>query len=329
RSPRPDFCAEVGITQLELDEVLERSDYVILTVSATPETRHLIGARELGLMKDSAALINIARGSVVDEQALITALPEATIAAAGPPRAPASGRRPRTGPDEGLGRADQHRPRQRRRRAGPDHSAAGGHHRRSRPGRVRGRAAARRQPPDRAGERGARPALAVLDPGLHRQHRRRDARRGHRHGRRTAAAQRRELPAGRPRGCEVTHEHPHDVGGERSAAGQRSRAEERAVAGERSVVDEARITELTTVVTGVASTRGIGRGVARVLAGEGRPLALLDRDTDGLEEAAEQARAAGASLVVTAQADIADPASVDTAITDVESAAPPVAALVT
>src|SRR5699024_2106427 len=74
RSPRPDFCAEVGITQLELDEVLERSDYVILTVSATPETRHLIGARELGLMKDSAALINIARGSVVDEQALITAL---------------------------------------------------------------------------------------------------------------------------------------------------------------------------------------------------------------------------------------------------------------
>src|SRR5699024_11370758 len=89
-----------------------------------------------------------------------------------------------------------------------------------------------------------------------------------------------ELPAGRPRGCEVTHEHPHDVGGERSAAGQRSRAEERAVAGERSVVDEARITELTTVVTGVASTRGIGRGVARVLAGEGRPLALLDRDTD-------------------------------------------------
>ena len=83
RSPRPDFCAEVGITQLELDEVLERSDYVILTVSATPETRHLIGARELGLMKDSAALINIARGSVVDEQALITALQEGTIAGAG------------------------------------------------------------------------------------------------------------------------------------------------------------------------------------------------------------------------------------------------------
>lgn len=83
RSPRPEFCAEVGITQLELDEVLERSDYVILTVSATPETRHLIGARELDLMKDSAALINIARGGVVDEQALITALQDGTIAGAG------------------------------------------------------------------------------------------------------------------------------------------------------------------------------------------------------------------------------------------------------
>lgn len=83
RSPRPEFCAEVGILQLELDEVLERSDYVILTVSATSGTRHLIGKRELGLMKSSAALINIARGSVVDERAMITALREGTIAGAG------------------------------------------------------------------------------------------------------------------------------------------------------------------------------------------------------------------------------------------------------
>src|SRR5699024_12381038 len=59
------------------------SDYVIRPASATPETRHLIGARELGLVKDAAALINIARGSVVDEQALITALQEGTSAGAG------------------------------------------------------------------------------------------------------------------------------------------------------------------------------------------------------------------------------------------------------
>lgn len=83
RSPRPEFCGEVGIEQLELDEVLSRSDYVILTVSATPETRHLIGARELEQMRSSAALINIARGSVVDEQAMITALRNGTIAGAG------------------------------------------------------------------------------------------------------------------------------------------------------------------------------------------------------------------------------------------------------
>ena len=97
---------------------------------------------------------------------------------------------------------------------------------------------------------------------------------------------------------------------------------------ERSAADEARIAELTTVVTGVASTRGIGRGVARFLAAEGRPLALLDRDVAGLEQAAEQARAAGASHVVTAQVDIADQASVDAAITAVEATSPPIGALV-
>lgn len=97
---------------------------------------------------------------------------------------------------------------------------------------------------------------------------------------------------------------------------------------ERSVADESRITELTTVITGVASDRGIGRGVARFLAAEGRPLALLDRDEAGLAQAAEQARAAGASHVVTAQADIADQASVDAAITSVELSSPPIGALV-
>lgn len=83
RSPRPEFCAEVGIAQLDLDEVIARSDYLILTVAANDGTRHLIGERELALMKDSAFLINIARGAVVDEEALITSLQEGTIAGAG------------------------------------------------------------------------------------------------------------------------------------------------------------------------------------------------------------------------------------------------------
>lgn len=83
RSPRPEFCAEAGIEQLPLDEVIARSDYLILTVASAPGTCHLIGARELALMKDSAFLINIARGAVVDESALVTALQEGAIAGAG------------------------------------------------------------------------------------------------------------------------------------------------------------------------------------------------------------------------------------------------------
>ena len=83
RSPRPEFCAEAGIEQLELDEVIARSDYLIITVAANSETRHLIGQRELALMKDTAFLINIARGAVVDEPALITALQDGAIAGAG------------------------------------------------------------------------------------------------------------------------------------------------------------------------------------------------------------------------------------------------------
>lgn len=83
RTPRPEFCAEVGIEQLELDEVIARADHLILTVAANTGTRHLIGERELALMKDTAFLINIARGAVVDEKALITALQDGTIAGAG------------------------------------------------------------------------------------------------------------------------------------------------------------------------------------------------------------------------------------------------------
>jgi phosphoglycerate dehydrogenase-like enzyme len=65
------------------DEVLRESDVVSLHVPLLPTTRHLIGARELGLMKPSAILINTCRGPVVDEAALHAALSGGTIAAAG------------------------------------------------------------------------------------------------------------------------------------------------------------------------------------------------------------------------------------------------------
>ncbi len=72
-----------GSEKVELDELLERSDFVSLHVPATRETVKLIGRREIKLMKRSAYLINTARGAVVDEKELVKALKEKTIAGAG------------------------------------------------------------------------------------------------------------------------------------------------------------------------------------------------------------------------------------------------------
>ena len=66
-----------------LDELLQAADCVVLAVPGSAGTRHLISARELGLMRPHAHLINIARGDVVDEEALITALESGEIAGAG------------------------------------------------------------------------------------------------------------------------------------------------------------------------------------------------------------------------------------------------------
>jgi phosphoglycerate dehydrogenase-like enzyme len=65
-----------------LDEVLRRSDYLAITLSLTEATRGLIGQRELGLLKPSAILVNVARADLVDEEALYRALVEGTIAGA-------------------------------------------------------------------------------------------------------------------------------------------------------------------------------------------------------------------------------------------------------
>ncbi len=65
-----------------LDEVLRRSDYVVVTIPATPATRGLLGEKQLGTMKRTAMLITVSRGEIVDEQALYRALADGTIAAA-------------------------------------------------------------------------------------------------------------------------------------------------------------------------------------------------------------------------------------------------------
>jgi D-3-phosphoglycerate dehydrogenase len=72
-----------AVRLVELDQLLVQADFVSLHCPLTPETRHLIGERELRLMKPTAILLNTSRGPVVDEAALVQALREHRIAAAG------------------------------------------------------------------------------------------------------------------------------------------------------------------------------------------------------------------------------------------------------
>jgi glyoxylate reductase len=74
---------ELGAEFRPLDDLLRESDFVTLHVALTDETRHLMDARAFGLMKPTAVLVNAARGPVVDTDALVAALRDGTIFAAG------------------------------------------------------------------------------------------------------------------------------------------------------------------------------------------------------------------------------------------------------
>ena len=74
---------ELGARYLELDDLLRESDFVSIHTPLTPETRHLISERELGLMQPTSVLVNASRGPVVDEAALADALGNKRIFAAG------------------------------------------------------------------------------------------------------------------------------------------------------------------------------------------------------------------------------------------------------
>jgi lactate dehydrogenase-like 2-hydroxyacid dehydrogenase len=74
---------ELGADWVALDTLLDQSDFVSLHTPLTPETRRLIGERELRRMKPTAILINTARGAVVDQAALVEALRSGWIAGAG------------------------------------------------------------------------------------------------------------------------------------------------------------------------------------------------------------------------------------------------------
>ncbi|MGH8642238.1 MAG: 2-hydroxyacid dehydrogenase [Burkholderiales bacterium] len=74
---------EVGLEYVPYDRLLAESDFVSVHAPLNPDTRHLVGERELRLMKPTAFLINTARGPIVDEKALVRALAERRIAGAG------------------------------------------------------------------------------------------------------------------------------------------------------------------------------------------------------------------------------------------------------
>lgn len=79
----PTEAAALGVPLTSLEELLREADFVCIHCRLTEQTRRLLGAAEFGKMKPSAILINVARGEVVDEDALVTALRERRIAGAG------------------------------------------------------------------------------------------------------------------------------------------------------------------------------------------------------------------------------------------------------
>lgn len=74
-----EVAAELGVKLVDLDTLLKQSDFVTISVPLTDDTHHLIGERELSLMKPTAFLINTARGPIVDQKALTKCLQEKRI----------------------------------------------------------------------------------------------------------------------------------------------------------------------------------------------------------------------------------------------------------
>jgi phosphoglycerate dehydrogenase-like enzyme len=79
----PEAEKEFGLKYVEMKELLAKSDIVTVHVPLSEDTKHLIGEKEIALMKKTAVLINAARGGIVDEKALIKALKEGKLLCAG------------------------------------------------------------------------------------------------------------------------------------------------------------------------------------------------------------------------------------------------------
>jgi len=79
----PERAQRLGVELVERDELFRRSDVVSVHLKNTPEARGSVGAAELGLMKPTAVLVNTARAAILDQDAVVAALRDGTIAAAG------------------------------------------------------------------------------------------------------------------------------------------------------------------------------------------------------------------------------------------------------
>lgn len=79
KAPREDAEKQCGATPVPLSQLLKQSDVVSLHMPLLPSTRHLIGEKELRMMKKTAYLVNTARGAIVDEKALVKALKQKWI----------------------------------------------------------------------------------------------------------------------------------------------------------------------------------------------------------------------------------------------------------
>jgi phosphoglycerate dehydrogenase-like enzyme len=79
----PEKCKEVGVGHVSKEDLFRQADFVTIHVVLSQRTRGLVGAKELGLMKPSAYIINTSRGPIIEETALLTVLREKKIAGAG------------------------------------------------------------------------------------------------------------------------------------------------------------------------------------------------------------------------------------------------------
>jgi D-3-phosphoglycerate dehydrogenase len=79
----PEKCKEAGVDYVSKEDLFRQSDFITIHVVLSQRSRGLVGAKELGLMKPTAYLINTSRGPIIDEPAMLAALREKKIAGAG------------------------------------------------------------------------------------------------------------------------------------------------------------------------------------------------------------------------------------------------------